>query len=40
MMGDTVAVSNSRLAVKKFEEMTVGASWTMKVEDSPLAALG
>mgnify|MGYP003139324621 CR=1 FL=1 len=40
LMGDTVAVSNSRVAVKKFEEMTVGSSWTMKVEDSPLAALG
>lgn len=39
LMGDTVAVSNSRVAVKKFEEMTVGASWTMRVEDSPLAAL-
>ena len=40
LMGDTVAVSNSRVAVKKFEEMTVGASWTMRVEDSALAALG
>lgn len=39
LMGDTVAVSNSRAAVKKFEEMTIGASWTLKVEDSPLAAL-
>ena len=39
LMGDTVAVSNSRAAVKKFEEMTIGASWTLRVEDSPLAAL-
>ena len=39
LMGDTVAVSESRKAVARFEELTKGQEWQLKVEDGAYAAL-
>jgi len=39
LMGDRVAVSNSRKAVARFEELTRDISWRLIVKNAPLAAL-
>jgi len=39
LMGDRVAVSNSRKAVAKFEEMTRDVEWRLNVLSAPFAAL-
>lgn len=39
LMGDRVAVSNSRKAIAKFEELTRDTSWRLIVKNAPLAAL-
>ena len=39
LMGDRVAVSNSRKAVSKFEEMTRDVDWRLNVQSAPFAAL-
>lgn len=39
LMGDTIAVSSSKKAVGKFEEMTKGKEWQLLVENAPYAGL-
>ena len=39
LMGDTVAVSESKKAVTRFEELTKGVEWELKVENAAYAAL-
>jgi hypothetical protein len=39
LMGDTVAVSESKKAVSRFEELTRGSEWRLKIENVPYAAL-
>lgn len=39
LMGDRVAVSNSRKAVDRFEELTRDVNWRLIVRDAPYAAL-
>lgn len=39
LMGDTIAVANSRKAVNLFEEVTEGGEWVLKVENAAYAAL-
>ena len=39
LMGDTVAVSESKKAVTRFEELTKGVDWMLKIENSHYAAL-
>mgnify|MGYP003131918448 CR=1 FL=1 len=39
LMGDTVAVSESKKAVARFEELTKGVDWKLRVENSHYAAL-
>lgn len=39
LMGDTVAVSESKKAVTRFEELTKGGEWQLKIENAPYAAL-
>lgn len=39
LMGDTIAVANSRKAVNLFEEVTEGGEWTLKVKNAAYAAL-
>lgn len=39
LMGDRVAVSNSRKAVARFEDLTRDISWRLLVKNAPLAAL-
>ena len=39
LMGDTIAVANSRKAVNLFEEVTEGGEWTLRLENAPYAAL-
>ena len=38
LMGDRIAVSSSRKAVSRFEALTEGRAWQMKIEFSPHAA--
>lgn len=39
LMGDKIAVSNSRKAVKTFESLTEGMQWRLLIENAPYAAL-
>ena len=39
LMGDTVAVSQSKAAVALFEYLTEGKEWTIKIVNAPTAAL-
>lgn len=39
LMGDRVAVSNSRKAVARFEELTRDVEWRLAIKDVPYAAL-
>ena len=39
LMGDRIAVSNSRKAIKAFEDITVGKEWTMQINNAAYAAL-
>ena len=39
LMGDTVAVSESKKAVTRFEELTRDLEWSLRIENSPYAAL-
>ena len=39
LMGDTVAVSESKKAVSRFEDLTRGSAWRLKIENAHYAAL-
>lgn len=39
LMGDTIAVSSSKAAIGKFEQMTKGEEWTIKIVNAPFAGL-
>ena len=39
LMGDKIAVSNSRKAVKTFESLTEGMQWRLLIENAPYAAV-
>lgn len=39
LMGDTIAVSSSKAAIGKFEQMTKGEEWTVKIVSAPFAGL-
>ena len=39
LMGDRVAVSSSRKAVAKFEELTRDVDWRLNIQSAPFAAL-
>ena len=39
LIGDKIAVSNSRKAVKTFESLTEGMQWRLLIENAPYAAV-
>ena len=39
LMGDTIAVGNSRVAIERFEALTKDIQWQMVIKNAPLAAL-
>ena len=39
LMGDRIAVSQSKKAIALFEEMTVGKEWLLRIGNAPYAAL-
>ena len=39
LMGDRIAVSQSRKAVRRFEKLTKGLEWQLEIKNAPLAAL-
>lgn len=39
LMGDQIAVSNSRKAVNTFESLTEGMQWRLLIENAPYAAV-
>lgn len=39
LMGDKIAVGNSRVAIKSFEAITKDTSWNLVIKHAPLAAL-
>lgn len=39
LMGDRIAVSQSRKAVTRFEKLTKGLEWQLEIKNAPLAAL-